>query len=113
ANGPDYRVRGIEGEIIWRLGGLTFASSFAWNHSEQISSPSLIGTNGQAVALFPTAGLGSPLAQSPPFQGNIRIRDEHEIAGYLWYGQVAAQHSAHSYASVITQGGYEPPNQPQ
>jgi hypothetical protein len=42
--------------------------------------------------LFPTDGLGSTLAQSPPSQGNIRIRYDVLFDQYAGYRQVAAQH---------------------
>jgi iron complex outermembrane receptor protein len=114
ANGPDYRVRGIEGEVIFRATDqLTLTSSFAWNRSEQTNLPALVDANGNAQALFPTAGLGSPLAQSPPFQGNIRVRYDFTLADYRAHWQVAALHAAHSYASVSTAGAFEPPNQNQ
>ena len=114
ANGPDYRVRGVEGDLIANVTEhLTVMSSFAWNSSSQQTAPSLVGNSGVPVSLFPTAGLGSTLAQSPPFQGNIRVRYELPFNEYTGYGQVAAQHSAHSYASVITQGAFESPRQDQ
>ena len=114
ANGPDYKVDGREFEAIFKVTeNLTLSSSFAWNHSEQVNVPQLIGNNGQPVNLFPTPGLGSPLAQAPPFQGNIRARYEAEVNSYRWHAQVAAQHSAHSVAQTVTLGGFEPPNQPQ
>lgn len=113
-NGPNYRVRGLEGEVVWiATEHLTVTSSFAWNQSEQVNNPQLIGNNGTAVSLFPTAGVGSPLAQSPPFAGNIRARYEFSVGGYNAHWQVAGQHTDHSYASVITQGAFEPPNQEQ
>jgi iron complex outermembrane receptor protein len=114
ANGPDYEVRGLESEVILRASEhLTVSSSVAWNHSEQVNLPQLLGNDGKPVDLFPTAGLGSPLAQAPPFQGNLRIRYEAEVDNYSWHAQVAGQHTAHSYAQTITLGGFEPPNQPQ
>ena len=109
-NGPNYRVRGVEGSIVWRIfDPLTLSSSFAWNHSEQVNQPSLV-VNGTDISLFPTAGIGSPLANSPPFQGNIRLRYEIERNDILWHAQLAAQHTDHSYADVITQGAIAPPN---
>ena len=75
-NGPDYRVRGIEGEIVYKLmGGLTLQASAAWNRSEQVTAPTVKDVTGVDRPIFPTAGLGSPLGQSPPFAGNIRVRD--------------------------------------
>jgi iron complex outermembrane recepter protein len=114
ANGPDYRVRGVEGDLIVNATEhLSIMSSFAWNSSSQQTAPSLAGNSGVPVSLFPTDGLGSTLAQSPPFQGNIRIRYDAPFGQYAGYWQVAAQHSAHSYASVITQGAFESPRQDQ
>ena len=66
ANGPDYRVRGLEGDVIWRATEkLTINSSFAWNSSEQRTVPS-VRQRRRRLCLFPTAGIGSPLAQAPP-----------------------------------------------
>jgi outer membrane receptor protein involved in Fe transport len=109
-NGPDYRVRGIEGNVIYRVTDqLTLSSSFAWNRTEQVNAPSLIGSTG-VINLFPTLGIGSPLSNAPPFQGTVRARYEIPIAAYTWHAQVGAQHSAHSYADVVTQGVDGPPN---
>jgi iron complex outermembrane receptor protein len=114
ANGPDYRVRGVEGDLIYNITEhLAVMSSFSWNSSSQQSVPSLAGNSGVPISLFPTEGLGSTLAQSPPFQGNIRLRYETPFNDYHAYWQVGAQHSAHSYASVITQGAFESPRQDQ
>jgi iron complex outermembrane recepter protein len=109
-NGPTYRVRGIEGNVMLRVTDqLTLNSSFAWNKSEQINLPSLQGATG-VVDLFPTEGLGSPLSNAPPFQGNIRARYEMPVASYTWHAQVGAQHTDHSYADVVTQGVDGSPN---
>jgi outer membrane receptor protein involved in Fe transport len=114
ANGPDYRVRGIEGNVIFKpTDHLTVSSSFSWNSSSQQNAPSLVGNNGIPVSIFPTAGVGSTLAQSPPFQGNVRARYEFSIRDYESYWQLGAQHTAHSYASVITVGTFEAPRQNQ
>jgi len=114
ANGPHYRVRGLEGDLQYRITQeLTVNSSFAWNSSSQQNVPTLVGNNGQVISLFPTAGLGSSLAQAPPFQGNIRARYEVPFNGYVGYGQIGAQHSAHSYSSIITVGAFMPERQDQ
>ncbi len=113
-NGPDYRVRGLETEVVWRATEqLTVNSSFAWNDSEQTNDPQLIGNDGVAVSLFPTAGRGSPLAQSPKFQGNIRARYDFVVSGFDAHWQIGAQHVTHSYASVVTVGSPLPYNQRQ
>jgi iron complex outermembrane recepter protein len=114
ANGPDYRVRGVEGNLIFNATDhLTLLSSFAWDSSSQQNAPSLVGNNGVPVSLFPTEGIGSTLAQCPPFQGNIRARYEFSMKEYGGYWQIGAQHSAHSYSSVITEGQFEPARQNQ
>jgi iron complex outermembrane receptor protein len=110
-NGPNYRVRGVEPDLIWRATDqLTLNASAAWNSSEQTNQPSLVSGTGAVVSLFPTNGPGSPLANAPPFQGNLRARYEYPVADYHWYVQAAAQHTAHSYANVITQGAFGSPN---
>jgi iron complex outermembrane recepter protein len=108
SNGPNYRVRGLEEEATVKLTrGLTVTESASWNSSSQVSSPFLYGNDGLPVVLYPTAGPGSRLAQSPPFQGNIRARYEREFVGFTGYLQAAAQHSAHSLASVTVPLNYD------
>jgi iron complex outermembrane recepter protein len=110
-NGPNYRVRGVEPDLIWRATDqLTLNASAAWNSSSQTNEPSLVSGTGAVVSLFPTNGVGSSLANAPPFQGNLRARYEYPVADYHWYVQTAAQHTAHSYANVITQGAFGSPN---
>jgi outer membrane receptor protein involved in Fe transport len=109
-NGPNYCVRGIEGDVVFRITDhLTLNSSFAWNHSKQVNEPSLI-SNGAVISLFPTRGVGSPLANAPPFQGNLRLRYEIPMFDYVWHVQAGAQHTDHSYADVITLGTIAPPD---
>jgi iron complex outermembrane receptor protein len=109
-NGPNYRVRGLEGDVIYRVTDqLTLNSSFAWNHSEQVNQPSLV-SQGTVISLFPTRGIGSPLANAPPFQGNLRLRYELPILDYVWHAQAGMQHTDHSYADVITVGTVAPPD---
>jgi outer membrane receptor protein involved in Fe transport len=109
-NGPNYRVRGIEGDVVFRVTDqLTLNSSFAWNRSQQVNEPSLT-VNGTDISLFPTRGIGSPLANSPPFQGNVRLRYEVPMFDYVWHAQAGAQHTDHSYADVITIGTIAPPD---
>jgi len=109
-NGPNYRVRGVEGDVVFRVTNeLTLNSSFAFNHSVQVNEPSLVD-NGTVISLFPTRGAGSPLADAPPFQGNLRLRYEAPIFDYLWHVQAGAQFTDHSYADVIDIGTIAPPD---
>jgi outer membrane receptor protein involved in Fe transport len=100
-NGPNYQVRGGELQIIARVyEGITVSGSSSYNNSKQTNSPSLIDNNpksatfGQVIAsvLNPYGLVGSPLADSPLLQFNIRIRDEIPVGDYKTFWQVGAQH---------------------
>jgi hypothetical protein len=82
--------------------GLTLTGSAAWNSSEVVKTLSLVDPKtGQSIDIAnPFGALGSPLAQSPPFQGNIRARYEFDIEHYRAFVQVGATHQAHSYSST-------------
>jgi outer membrane receptor protein involved in Fe transport len=74
-NFTDARIRGIEGDMAWRATHeLTFNGGFSYNNSE------LTKYRKAATVLVP---IGSPLALSPKFQGNIRVRYETELASGL------------------------------
>jgi iron complex outermembrane receptor protein len=110
-NGPNYRVRGVEPDLVWRATDqLTLNASAAWNSSSQLNEPSLVSGTGAVISLFPTNGPGSSLANAPPFQGNLRARYEYPVADYHWYVQAAAAHTGHSIANVITQGAFGSPD---
>jgi len=102
ANGPDYRVRGIETSLIARVtDGLTVIGSAAWNSSELTNTPTLIQTNGQPLTVAnPYGSQGSPLAQSPPFQANLRVRYTFNIRDYTAFWQIGGTHQAHSYSTT-------------
>jgi iron complex outermembrane receptor protein len=107
-NGPNYRVRGVETSLVTRVTqGLTVTASGAWNSSEVVKTLSLVNpATGQPINILnPFGALGSPLAQSPPFMGNIRIRDEFPIGEYKAFWQVGANRQGGSYATTdrITQ----------
>src|SRR5437762_1396930 len=102
-NGPDYRVKGLELQFIaLPVQGLQIAGAAAWNSSEVTRTVNFIGTNGQPINLTPNpfGDLGSPLAQSPPFSGNVRVRYSFPLADYQGFVQLGAVHQAHSYAST-------------
>jgi iron complex outermembrane receptor protein len=117
-NGPSYRVRGIEPTIVARVvHGLTVQASGSWNSSSQTNSPFLVNDNpkspgfGQNITSIPNpyGPIGSPLANSPPFQGNVRVRYEWMINDYNAFAQAAGQHQAHSFTSTGYVESYELP----
>jgi outer membrane receptor protein involved in Fe transport len=108
-NGPSYRVRGFEPTITAIVtDGLTVAAAADWNSSSQTNSPFLVNNNpksatfGQPITSIPNpfGPLGSPLANSPPFQANIRIRYEFPLASYKAFVQVSGQHTDHSFTNT-------------
>ncbi len=126
-NGPDYRVKGTEWQIAARpIQGLTVNASASWNSGELVNSPALIDNvpgsvnygkpittyyvNGVATPIADVYGQpGSPLADSPPFRANMRVRYDWQMGDYYPYVQVGFQHSAHSQSAS---GHVESYNQP-
>src|ERR1700691_5660877 len=100
-NGPNYRVRGVEIQFVARVTeGLTVQGSGAWNSSDQTNSPYLVNNNpksptfGQNITSVanPYGPLNSPLANSPPFQANLRARYEVPVRDYKVFFQAGGQH---------------------
>ncbi len=115
-NGPNYRVRGVETSLISRpLHGLTVTAAAAWNSSSLVSESPLLDITGKPITDprigEPFGAIGSPLAQSPPFQGTLRIRYDFPINDYNAFAQIGGQHQAHSISAtsrttVPNQPGY-------
>jgi iron complex outermembrane recepter protein len=119
-NGPSYRIRGVETSFIAVLfEGLTAQGGASWNSSSQTNSPTLIANNPALLTNPATAAeygqpitnaqnvygpLGSPTANSPPFQFNTRLRYQWSINNYNAFVQAGATHNAHSF----TQAGVNP-----
>jgi iron complex outermembrane recepter protein len=108
-NGGTYQVRGAELQLTARLtDGLTVQSATSYNHSKQTNSPFLINNNpasptfGQPITsiLNPFGPVGSPLANSPELQWNVRIRDEIPFGDYQGFWQVSAQHIGSSLSAT-------------
>jgi outer membrane receptor protein involved in Fe transport len=93
-NFADARIRGIEGDVAWRATRqLTFNGGFSYNDSQ------LTKYRKAATVLVP---IGSPLALSPKFQGNVRVRYETETAaGYRPYVQAGFHFVDSSISSDI------------
>jgi iron complex outermembrane receptor protein len=121
ANGPDYRIRGVETSLIAVLAeGLTAQGGASWTSSEQTNSPYLIANNPALLANPASAGEygkpilsapnpygppGSPASFAPPFQFNTRLRYQWVMSSYKLFAQAGVTHTAHSF----TQSGSNPP----
>jgi iron complex outermembrane recepter protein len=120
-NGPSYRVRGLELESIVRpVHGLTLTGSASWNSSNLTNAPYLLQPNGQPIIIPVSPGvnnyggspfgvIGSPLAQSPPMQANLRARYEIAFGNYNAFAQVGGTHQAHSYSATGNIQTYDQP----
>ena len=116
-NGPNYTINGLELQLIARvIDGLTIQGSSSWNHAKQTNSPCLVAnnpasaSNGQCITEFIASGattptpflnpfgpLGSPPANSPPVQWNMRARYDWSFYDYKTFIQVGGNHVAHSF----------------
>jgi iron complex outermembrane receptor protein len=112
-NGPNYRVRGVETQIEARVThGLTLTGGASWDSSNQTNSPALIGVSGQPVIANPSpyGPINSPLAQSPPFQANLRARYELVFNDYHAFVQAGLVHQAHSYSQTGNVQAFDQPS---
>jgi outer membrane receptor protein involved in Fe transport len=117
-NGPNYRVRGVEIQFVARVTeGLTVQGSGSWNSSDQTNSPYLVNNNpksptfGQNITSVanPYGPLNSPLANSPPFQANLRARYEVPVRDYKVFFQAGGQHIGNSYSATGNVQAYDQP----
>jgi outer membrane receptor protein involved in Fe transport len=114
-NGPNYRVRGGELQIVARVTeGLTVQGSASYNRSYETNSPSLTNNNpaspnfGKPItSVVNVFGLeGSPLGESPTFQGNMRARYEFPLGEYKAFTQLGGQYYGASWSTVGTVDNY-------
>jgi outer membrane receptor protein involved in Fe transport len=117
-NGPNYRVRGGELQVVARIfQGLTVQGAATYNRGSQVNSPLLVNNNpaslnfGKPITSIPNVyGLqGSPLAQSPEIQGNLRLRYEFPLGKYRAFMQVGGQYFGSSYSSTLVVDNYRMP----
>jgi iron complex outermembrane receptor protein len=115
-NGPNYRVRGAETEMIGRVTHeLTLIGSASWNSSDLTNSPFLKQPNGQPIVIpqvgniggSPFGTTGSPLAESPPFQASLRARYERSFNDYKAFAQIGGTHQSHSYSATGNIAAYD------
>jgi iron complex outermembrane recepter protein len=120
-NGPNYRVRGGELQVVARVTeGLTVQSSASYNRSYQANSPTVnnnnpaspnvgkpvLGANGLPIPnVF--GEQGSPLGESPEIQANLRLRYEFPLGEYKAFSQVGGQYYGRSFSTVGTVDNYE------
>ena len=96
-NGGEYRVRGVETTLVARVThGLTVhgrrfvepqradaSCAVCWTIIRKLDQlQRATDSSGHAAFQSRSAPLGSPLASSPPFQGNIRARYEFPLGDY-------------------------------
>jgi iron complex outermembrane recepter protein len=123
SNGQDFRIRGVETSVVARVWqGLTVQGASSWNSSVQTNSPTLMDTNPASVNFgkpitekcsSPTSctaisnlygPIGSPSANSPPIQFNLRARYDWKLNDYNTFVQFGGEHTGHSF----TQAGNNP-----
>jgi iron complex outermembrane receptor protein len=127
ANGPDYRVRGVELQIAARpVDGLTVDASASWNSGQLTNSPALVDNipgspnYGKPITTYYPGGVatpiadvygapGSPLANSPPFQANARARYDWQVGSYTPFVQFGVQHRSHSASAAGHVESYDQP----
>jgi outer membrane receptor protein involved in Fe transport len=114
-NGPNYRVRGGELQLNALVtDGLSVLGSASYNKSYQTNSPFLIDNNpknpnfGQPITNIVNVfnATGSPLGESPLFQGNLRVRYEFPLLTYNAFVQGGGQYYGASWSTVGTVNNY-------
>ena len=114
-NGPDYRVWGTETSVTWRVTpDLTVFGGGEWNYSSQLTSPLLSNKAGQLLgtgvanatpgADNPFGAVGSTLAQSPKFKGNLRVRYEFEYGDFYPFAQVGVSYVGAEHSGTGVDG---------
>jgi iron complex outermembrane receptor protein len=108
-NGPDYRIKGIELQLVAKItDGLTVQGSSSWNSADQTSAPCLVSNNpgsptlGQCITVVkgkpyanPFGSLNTRPAFSPPLEFNLRARYDWSIGDYKTFVMVGGSHVAH------------------
>ena len=90
----DAKIKGLEGTVDWRATHeLTFSGAFSYNDSE------ITKYRKAATVIVP---IGSPLALSPKYQGNLRVRYETELSsGLRPYAQAGVTFVDKTFSSII------------
>jgi outer membrane receptor protein involved in Fe transport len=131
-NGPDYRIKGLELQLVARVtDGLTVFGSSSWNSAEQTNSPCLTVTNpalagtpsfGQCITesyqkgigveplVNPFGAVGTRPAFSPAIEFNVRARYDWTFNDYKAFAMVGASHvgDMENNPATYTAGSTEP-----
>jgi iron complex outermembrane recepter protein len=135
-NGPAYRVRGFEMNLIARAApGLTIQGAASYNKSELVNSPCIQSVGVTAVTpgnptplgecitqawvggINPVAQVkdvfghtGDPLANSPKLQANLRGRYDWSSNDMSYYVQLGAAYQDSSFSSATSVNQYQMPS---
>ncbi|MEI9989125.1 MAG: TonB-dependent receptor [Rhizomicrobium sp.] len=121
-NGPDYHVKGLEGQVEALItDGLTVEGSGSYNDDTQAGSPCLVANNpasptfGNCITqIIPKGGAtlqpfvnpfgapGTVPAFSPKYQGNIRFRYDWKAWTYDMFAMVGASYTGSMYNQPAT-----------
>lgn len=96
ANVGEAEVRGLEGDLTWlATDNLSLSGAFSLNDTELTSRPSA------ADNLLP---VGSDLALTPTFQGNLNIRYDFRLRDMDAYVQLSGQHRGDTFTTIDVGG---------
>ena len=92
-NAADSKIMGLETDFEYiATDNLTIYGAFSFNDTE------LTATKAQVIELAP---IGSTLPVTPKVQGNVRVRYDWEYNDMDMDWQLALQHAAKSYSSIV------------
>jgi iron complex outermembrane receptor protein len=107
-NGGNYQIRGVESSAKAQLpAGFTLDAAVGWNRSKLVKEAQFVWRDGTPIdfssltdpntgkpLVNPTGTLGSSLAGSPRFQGNLHLRYEVTLDGFNAFAQVGAMYQS-------------------
>jgi len=92
-NAADSEITGFESDIIWSATeNLTVFGAFAYTDTE------LVSTNSEVIELAP---VGSELALTPKFSGNLRLRYDWSMANTPMYAMGSVLYADDSWSSIV------------
>lgn len=92
-NAADSEITGFESDIIWSATeNLTVIGALAYTDTE------LVSTNSEVIELAP---VGSELALTPKFSGNLRLRYDWSMANTPMYAMGSVLYADDSWSSIV------------